>query len=107
MPRIPPGHERQIHERARRMWRDDGRPRGRLPEYVARAREIQALEDHPQSGMLPNPMARHHGEIVPPEPVEKAEILEILGEFPGLLTDPGDRLPAPMTKKARRELKRP
>ena len=107
MPRILPSHERKIRERARRMWRDDGRPKGRMPEYVERARETQAVEDHPKSGLLPNPMARHHGEVVPPEPVEEAEILENLGEFPGLLTDQGDRLRAPMTKKARRELKRP
>lgn len=107
MPRIPPSHERKIRERARRMWRDDGRPKGRLPDYVERARAIQAIADHPQSGLLPNPMTRHHGEIVPAEPVEEAEILDNLGEFPGLLTDQGDRLPAPMTRKARRDLKRP
>jgi hypothetical protein len=40
------------------------------------------------------------------EPVEEAELLENLGEFPGR-TDQGDRMPAPMTKqKARAWLRR-
>ena len=40
------------------------------------------------------------------EPIEEAELLENLGEFPGR-TDQGDRVPAPMTKrKARAYLRR-
>ncbi|MDA8252793.1 MAG: hypothetical protein M0Z28_26990, partial [Rhodospirillales bacterium] len=60
----------------------------------------------PQSGLLPNPMTRHHGEILPAEPVEEAEIMENLGEFPSRLTDQGDRLPTPTARKrAHRDLK--
>ncbi len=95
--------EKAILERAEKMWRDDGRPAGRLSEYLERARELQAIIDNPTAGQLPNPMAVHHGEIVPEQPIEEAELQENLGEFPGLLTDQGDHLQAPMTKrKARR-----
>jgi hypothetical protein len=94
--------EARIRARARLMWQRDGSPKGREAEYLERARELQAIEDHPQAGLLPNPMAQHHGAIVPEQPVEEAEIMENLGEFPTRLTDQGDRAPAPMVRRKRR-----
>ena len=94
--------ERRIRIRARRMWREAGRPVGREDEYLELARELQAITDHPQSGLLPNPMVAHPH---PQEPVEEAELLENLGEFPGR-SDQGDRVLAPMTKAKAREYRR-
>jgi len=92
-------HERDIRMRARRMWQEAGAPTGREDEYLERARELQAFVDHPQAGLLPNPMVAH------PQPglaIEEAELLENLGEFPGR-TDQGERVLAPMTKRRARE----
>ena len=98
--------ERRIKARGLRLWRAEGAPKGREAEYLERARELQAIDDNPTAGQLPNPMALHHGEVPPAEPVEEAAIEENLGEFPGRLTDQGDRTPTPMTReKARRVLR--
>ena len=94
-------HDKAIRERAHRMWQEAGSPKGREDEYLERARELQAFVEHPQSGLLPNPMIAHPEPTPTEEPVEEAALLENLGEFPGR-TDQGDRPPAPMTKaKAR------
>ena len=99
-------HDRRIRMRAKRMWREAGSPQGREDEYLERARELQAFVDHPDAGLLPNPMVAHPHPSATEEPVEEAELLENLGEFPGR-TDQGDRVPAPMTKrKARAFLRR-
>lgn len=106
MATTPASHERRVRARARRMWRADGAPPGREGEYLERARELQAIENHPQAGLLPNPIVQHHGAIEPEQPVEEAELQENLGEFPSQLTDQGNRAPAPMIrKKARRTLR--
>ncbi len=99
-------HEQHIRARATRLWRDDGSPKGRMDEYLERARELQAFEDHPGAALLPNPMTQHHGEVVPEQPVEEAELMENLGEFPGLLSDQGDRSTVPMTRKKARQVLR-
>jgi Protein of unknown function (DUF2934) len=107
MARVEQEHERLIRTRARRMWQEAGSPGGREDEYLERARELRAFVDHPGAGLLPNPMAAHPEPGVTEEPVEEAELLENLGEFPGRLTDQGDRPPAPMTRrKARAFLRR-
>ena len=59
----------------------------------------------PAAALLPNPMVAHPHPGVTEEPVEEAELLENLGEFPGR-TDQGDRIPAPMTKQQARALRR-
>lgn len=98
--------ERKIRARALRLWRAEGAPKGREAEYLERARELQAIDDNPTAGQLPNPMTLHGGEVPPAEPVEEAEIEENLGEFPVEFTDEGDRVTSPMTrKKARRVLR--
>jgi hypothetical protein len=95
-------HDKQIRLLGRRMWREAGRPKGREAEYVELARELQAFKDHPRAALLPNPMVAHPQPSKTEEPVEEAELLENLGEFPGR-TDQGDRMPAPMTKRRARE----
>jgi hypothetical protein len=99
-------HEQHVRARAERLWRADGSPKGRKAEYLERARELQAIEDNPTAGQLPNPMTEHHGEVPPAEPIEEAELMENLGEFPIGLTDQGDRLSAPLTKKKAHRLLR-
>ena len=95
-------HDREIRMRASRMWQEAGSPKGREAEYLERARELQAIVEHPGAGLLPNPMLAHPKPI---EVAEEAELLENLGEFPGR-SDQGDRLTAPLTKaKARRLLR--
>jgi hypothetical protein len=95
-------HDREICSRGLRMWREAGSPKGREAEYLERARELQAIVEHPGAGLLPNPMLAHP---TPVELVEEAELLENLGEFPGR-TDQGDRLLAPLTKMKARKLMR-
>jgi hypothetical protein len=98
-------HDRAIRQRAERMWHDEGCPAGRMEDYLERARELQAIIENPTAGQLPNPMTAHHGEIGPDQPVEEAELMENLGEFPSLLGDQGDHVQTPMTRrKARRFL---
>ena len=94
-------HERRIRARGIRMWQEAGAPKGREDEYIERARELQTIIDHPGSGLLPNPMIAHPH---PTDPVEEAELQENLGEFPGRLTDQGDRPPTPMRRKKARSL---
>jgi hypothetical protein len=95
-------HDKQIRLRGRRMWREAGSPKGREDEYIELARELQAFRDHPNAALLPNPMEAHPQPSVTAEPVEEAELLENLGEFPGR-TDQGDRLLVPMTKSRTRQ----
>ncbi len=98
--------DRKIRARAQRLWRANGAPKGRFAEYAERARELIVIEEHPAAGLLPNPMTQPHAMPVGAEPVEEAEVMENLGEFPGQLTDQGDRQPVPMTrKKAHRQLR--
>ena len=93
-------HDKAIRERAIEHWRKDGSPAGRLDEYIEQARELQAIIDNPTAGQLPNPMTMHHNEAASGQPVEEAELLENLGEFPSRLgEDQGDHLQAPMTRK--------
>lgn len=94
-------HEQRIRARAMRLWQQDGSPKGRMDEYLERARELQAFEDHPAAALLPNPMTLHHGEVLPE--VEEAELMENLGEFPGRNTDQGDRNLVPMTRRKARQ----
>ena len=106
MPTSEKDRERNIRARAQRLWRADGAPKGLLSEYMERARELVAIEEHPAAALLPNPMTQHHGETPGAEPVEEAEVMENLGEFPGRLTDQGDRAPVPTTRKKARRLLR-
>jgi hypothetical protein len=97
-----PEHEQKVRERAYHLWEADGRPHGRDAEYWERARELQAIADSTGAAELPNPMTEHR---IPSaeQPIEEAEIQENLGEFPlGGLTDQGDRVETPMTRRKAR-----
>jgi DUF2934 family protein len=98
-------HEDSIRMRAKRMWQEAGSPFGREDEYLERARELQAIVEHPDAGLLPNPTGTHRVSGATGEPIEEAALLENLGEFPGR-TDQGDRVPAPMTKQKARDFAR-
>jgi hypothetical protein len=76
-------HDNDIRARAWRMWREAGSPKGREPEYLERARELQVFVDHPDTGLLPKPMPQHPHPDANEEPIEEAELLENLSEFPG------------------------
>ena len=102
MPTTRTAAEKRIHTRAMQLWRADGAPKGREAEYLERARELAAITDNPTAGLLPNPMTLHGGAIPPAQPVEEAALEENLGEFPGLMSDQGDRPTAPMTRKKAR-----
>ena len=99
-------HDKQVRLRGRWMWREAGSPKGREDEYIELARELQAFREHPKAGLLPNPMMAHREPITTEEPVEEAELLENLGEFPGW-TDQGDRMQAPTTKRRARTVPTP
>lgn len=88
----------EIRRRAMRMWREAGCPKGRKDDYLEQARELQAFVEHPGAALMPNPMIAHPQPEWTEEPVEEAELLENLGEFPGW-TDQGDQITAPMTKR--------
>ena len=89
----------RVRRLAERLWREDGSPEGRMDEYLERARELIAIENHAGAGLLPNPMTQHGGAIPPEPPVEEAEVMENLGEFPARLTDQGDRSPVPAVRR--------
>jgi len=95
--------EERIRVRAYHLWLADGCPEGREMEFWERAKELQGIIDNPTSGQLPNPMTQHNGEIPPEQPVEEAELMENLGEFPSRLTDQGDRPATPMAAKRARK----
>jgi len=90
--------DKRIRTRAYHLWEADGRPQGRDEEFWERARELIAIEDNPTAGQLPNPVQAimRPG---PSEPVEPIEAVENQGEFPGRLTDQGDRPQAPRRRK--------
>ena len=94
-----------IQQRARKMWRQDGSPTGRLDDYIERARELQAIINNPMSGLLPNPIATYGPNTPPLLPVEEAELMENLGEFPTRFTDQGDHMQTPMTKQRARQMR--
>jgi hypothetical protein len=81
--------ESRVRAHARRIWIEEGKPKGREKAHLEMARELVAIEDNQKFVTEPNPI------VVPPnigpegEPIEEAEILKNLGEFP-TLTDQGE-----------------
>ncbi len=94
---MTPERERRIRERAYYLWLKDGCPEGRGDEYWERARELQGIAESGGSGQLPAP----DPDAEPmDQPVEEAEIMENLGEFPDRLSDQGEHPSTPMPRKA-------
>ena len=94
-----PKSEERVPHYAERLWRQEGAPAGRMDDYLERARELLAIQEHPTAGLLPNSRPQHGGAIPPETPVEGAALVDNLGEFPSQLTDPGDRRTVPMVRK--------
>jgi hypothetical protein len=82
--------ESRIRAHAKRIWLEEGKPKGREAAHLDMARELVAIEDNQKFATEPNPIR------VPPrlgpngEPIEEAAIQENLGEFP-TLTDQGEQ----------------
>lgn len=95
-------HEQRIREFAYHLWEQAGRPYGRDVEFWERARELVAIEENPAAGLLPNPMTHPTMATGQPEGVEEAEIQANYGEFPGRLTDQGDRQETPQPRQNKR-----
>lgn len=102
IPDIDPGLERRVRERARRLWQEDGSPKGREDEYLERARELEAIAAHPGFGLMPNPLTEAERRPSADQPVEPPEAVENQADVPGPLTDQGERPPAPR-REARKE----
>jgi hypothetical protein len=93
--------EQRIRERAYHLWEADGRPHGQELEYWERARELIGMESNPTAGQIPVP---DHAPPTGPtgEPIEEAELMENLGEFPDRLVDQGEHETAPAAAAARK-----
>lgn len=85
----------RIRERARALWERDGCPEARQDEYLERARELEAIAEHPTFGLMPNPATQADRRPSTEEPVEPIEAAENQADIPGALTDQGERLPEP------------
>lgn len=92
--------ERRVSERARRLWEEAGRPASGPQDYVGRARELIAIEEHQKDTLKPvGAQAREAVEDIPlasddvlgpeGEPIEPTLAVENEGEFP-TLTDQGE-----------------
>jgi hypothetical protein len=90
-----PARQARIRARALHLWQQGGRPPGAEAEYLERARELIAIEENPEAGLLPNPAAPD----APPLRVEEAELQQNLGEFPSRFTDQGDRPQTPLRQR--------
>jgi Protein of unknown function (DUF2934) len=95
-----PEYEQRVRERAYHLWEADGKPHGQDTEFWERARELIGMEESAGAGLLPNPQA--NPDSAAQTGVEEAEIQQNLGEFPGILTDQGDRALTPAAKPKRR-----
>ena len=81
-------HDR-IRERAYHLWAADGSPHGRADEYWERARELVGMEESPHTGEIPANTPDRDNVI------DEAVLQDNLGEFPGRLTDQGERAATP------------
>lgn len=97
--------ERRVSERARRLWEEAGRPASGPQDYVGRARELIAIEEHQKDTLKPvGAQAREAVEDIPlasddvlgpeGEPIEPTLAVENEGEFP-TLTDQGEGVQVP------------
>jgi hypothetical protein len=95
-----PERESRIRVRAYLLWEADGCPDGRDAEFWERARELVAIEDHPEAGRLPLPETVT---VAPDAGAEDAAVQANLGEIPGRLTDQGDRAQTPKPRRTRKK----
>jgi hypothetical protein len=104
--------ERRVSERARRLWEEAGRPASGPQDYVGRARELIAIEEHQKDTLKPvGAQAREAVEDIPlasddvlgpeGEPIEPTLAVENEGEFP-TLTDQGEGVQVPHRQGGKR-----
>ncbi|MGD9740588.1 MAG: hypothetical protein AB7O56_03200 [Bauldia sp.] len=77
--------QQRVTERAEKLWREAGSPAQGPNAYRDLASELIAIEDNQHLTLKPVHQPGPYG-----EPVEPAEPVENLGEFP-TLTDEGDQ----------------
>lgn len=102
LPELQREAQSRIRARARALWEQDGRPTDREAEYLERARELEAIADHPDAGLMPNPITeadRRPSTEQPVEPVEQA--VENQADIPGRMTDQGEPASEPTHRAAR------
>lgn len=97
--------DRRVAERARSLWEQAGRPAVGPDDYLDRARELVAIEEHEKDTLKPTGARRQENveddpilsdDVIGPEgePIEPTLALENEGEFP-TLTDQGEGDPVP------------
>jgi hypothetical protein len=95
-----PARDARIREVAYHLWEADGCPHHRDLEYWERARELVGMEESRGAGQI-SPAAddahRVDGQIV-----DEAALEDNLGEFPGRLTDQGEREQTPSRRSRKR-----
>ncbi len=104
--------EQRVSERARKLWEEAGCPASGPQDYVGRARELVAIEEHQKNTLKPvGAQAREVAEDIPVasddvlgpegEPIEPALAVEHEGEFP-TLTDQGEGQQVPYRAGSKR-----
>jgi hypothetical protein len=83
--------EERIRAKAHELWVEEGRPEGREDVHWERARTLVAIEED-RTTLKP----------VAPPISEPLEVQDNLGEFPGPMTDQGDRQQVPDENLAKR-----
>jgi hypothetical protein len=74
--------EERVRRKAYELWESEGGPHGRAQDHWHLAAQLVAEEDAQRSSLLP-----FEGDL--DQPVEEAQMLDNVGEFPGL-TDQGE-----------------
>ena len=77
----------RIKKRAYHLWEDEGRPEGQADTHWDKATELVAIEENQSLAMEPIPQPGDLSESG--EPIEEAEVMRNLGEFP-TMTDQGE-----------------
>jgi len=104
--------DKRVAARARQLWEQAGRPAGGADNYIGRARELIAIEEHEKDTLKPtgvqaresvedDPLASD--DVLGPEgePIEPTLAVENEGEFP-TLTDQGEGQQVPRRPKSSR-----
>lgn len=88
----------RIRKRAYEIWEREGRPEGRADAHWDMAREEIAAKDNLADTLQPNPVTPEVDRTFQPEPVEPLEVVENLGDVPGL-TDQGEEQQYPRRRR--------
>jgi hypothetical protein len=103
--------QRRLHERAKNLWEQAGKPAPGIEAYIGRARELIAIEEHQKDTLRgagaqgreaveDDPIASDEALGPEGEPIESQQTVGSEGEFP-TLTDQA-KVSRPRTVKARK-----